>query len=98
VPDKGYGVRQGNGVLMREEVSPAEKVNANMHLRRLKQAVVGWIGLNAVFVIIWAMSGRGPFWPGWIMLLSAVAVVLRFWRRGTMSADDASWRARSRGR
>ncbi|HTT88786.1 MAG TPA: hypothetical protein VMF65_04470 [Acidimicrobiales bacterium] len=82
---------------MRDVMRPGGGAKPNTDRRRVEQAVVGWVGLNVVCVIIWAMSGRGPFWPGWIMLLSAVVAVLRSWRRRTMNEDDAG-RARSRRR
>jgi len=49
--------------------------------RPIEHVVVRWVALNVVFVIIWAMSGGGSFWPGWIMLLTAVLVALRRWTR-----------------
>jgi hypothetical protein len=32
--------------------------------------VLGGIGVNAFMVAIWWMSGRGSFWPGWLMVPS----------------------------
>jgi hypothetical protein len=63
--------RQGMG-RTRESGRPGAEAKPNMDRRRVEQAAVTWTALNAVFVIIWAMSGRGPFWPGGVMLLSAV--------------------------
>ena len=35
--------------------------------------------VNAMFVGIWAFSGAGNFWPGWIMLFWGVAVAFHGW-------------------
>ena len=37
--------------------------------------VVGAIGISIVMVIIWALSGRGYFWPGWVMAGFAVGLI-----------------------
>jgi len=88
-PEGGFGVAD-----KMETAGAGRRVEGG---RPLLYVVVSWIVLNAVFVIIWAMSGGGAFWPGWIMLLSAVIVGLRFWKRSTMTEADRS-RVRSRGR
>lgn len=33
--------------------------------------LVGYVVINAALIGIWAASGRGYFWPGWVMALWA---------------------------
>lgn len=35
--------------------------------------------VNAMMIGIWALSGRGSFWPGWLMLFWAVGVAFHGW-------------------
>ena len=97
-PREPVRVLEVTGWFMRDDRQPTVPSSPIADRRRLEQAAIGWIGLNVVLVIIWAMSGGGPFWPGWIMLLSAVVLVLRLWRRSTMGGGNDARRVRSRGR
>jgi fatty acid desaturase len=52
--------------------------------RKLSTDVVVYVIVNAFLVLVWAISGRGYFWPGWVMagwgvllLLDAFKVYLR---------------------
>jgi 2TM domain len=47
--------------------------------------------VNALLVGIWAVSGRGYFWPGWVLAGWGIAEVLGYWdafRRTTISEAD----------
>jgi hypothetical protein len=51
-----------------------------------------WVVLSALFVVIWAVGGGGPFWPIWPILAIAIAVVVTFVRgyvRGAGAPDEA---------
>jgi hypothetical protein len=59
--------------------------------RDLVGHLVAYVVINAAFVGIWAFSGGGYFWPGWILLGWGVGVVLNVWdvyfRRPITDAD-----------
>lgn len=56
-------VTQGEGLDVREAA-----------LRRLKKRrdfathLVSYVIINAVLVVVWYLSGRGYFWPMWVMI------------------------------
>jgi hypothetical protein len=83
---------------MKHDRQSSQPLGAITDRRRLERTAVGWLGLNLVLVIIWAMSGGGPFWPGWVMLLSAVVAGLRLWTRSIAAGNGDFRRVRSRGR
>jgi hypothetical protein len=37
--------------------------------------LVTWIALSALFIVIWAVTGAGVFWPVWPILGIAIGVV-----------------------
>lgn len=51
---------------------------------RLKQDFKGLAGGGAlaviVTVLIWALSGGGYFWPAWVILGVAIALVVQGWK------------------
>ena len=58
--------------------------------RSLQSGLVAYVVVNAGLIAIWAMTGGGYFWPGWVMALWAVGMVLGFWdylRRPVTAAD-----------
>jgi hypothetical protein len=83
---------------MRNDRQPSQPSGPVADRRRLEHTVAGWLGLSLVLVIIWAVTGGGPFWPGWVMLLSAAAAALRLWTRSSRAGDGDLGRLRSRGR
>ena len=38
--------------------------------------LVAYVVINAVLIGVWALSGRGYFWPAWVMLAWGVGIVL----------------------
>lgn len=54
-------------------------------IRRLKakrdfwNQVVTYVVVNLMIVAIWWLSGRGYFWPGWVMAGWGVGLVLQGW-------------------
>lgn len=53
--------------------------------------VVAYVVINLMLVVIWALSGRGYFWPAWVMLGWGVGLALNAWdvffRRPITDAD-----------
>ena len=37
----------------------------------------GFLAVNALLVVIWAVSGAGYFWPAWVMVWWAFALVMK---------------------
>ena len=69
--------------------------------RNLLATLVAYVVVNAALVGVWAVTGRGYFWPGWVMALWGVGMVLGLFdylRRPITEADvDAElqrWRSR----
>lgn len=48
--------------------------------QQFKSLVAVWVGVSALCVAIWAISGAGPFWPIWPMFGIAIGVVVTGWR------------------
>lgn len=40
--------------------------------RNFWRYVATWVILSVFFTLIWLFSGRGHFWPGWIMVAMAI--------------------------
>jgi len=69
--------------------------------RRLVGGVVSLVVISAVLIAIWATSGGGYFWPGWIIGIGAVAIALRAsgltdYRRGPIADADVDAELRRR--
>ena len=47
--------------------------------RKFRGDVVAYIVINAFLVGIWAISGYGYFWPGWVLAGWGVLLVLDWW-------------------
>lgn len=47
--------------------------------RGLQGGVVAYVVVNAGLVAIWAVTGGGYFWPGWILALWGIGMVLGIW-------------------
>jgi hypothetical protein len=47
--------------------------------RAFGQDVVAYVVVNAALVLIWAISGRGYFWPIWIMGFWGIGIVMHAW-------------------
>jgi hypothetical protein len=45
-------------------------------LRLLQRRVLAYLSVNAVLVAIWALTGLGSFWPGWILFAWGLVLVL----------------------
>ena len=53
--------------------------------------LAAYVVINALLIVIWAVSGRGYFWPGWVLGGWAVFLALDAWslyfRRPITEAD-----------
>ncbi len=59
--------------------------------RKFRGDVAAYIVINAFLVGLWAFSGRGSFWPGWVLAIWGVLLVLDGWDayfRRDVTEDD----------
>jgi hypothetical protein len=47
--------------------------------RDLGAHAVTYVVVNGMFVLLWALTGAGYFWPGWIMALWGVGLIMNIW-------------------
>ena len=67
---------------------------------RLRSDAVAYVVINVALVITWAATGFGDFWPGWVMGIWGVFLVLDAWNvyyRPSVTDDDIA-RELHRGR
>lgn len=58
---------------------------------RLRSDVVAYVVINVALVITWAATGLGDFWPGWVMGIWGVFLILDAWNvyyRPSVTDDD----------
>jgi fatty acid desaturase len=48
--------------------------------RDFKTHVVSYVVVNLFLVGVWAISGGGYFWPGWVMAGWGIGLVLHWWQ------------------
>jgi len=61
---------------------PTERADARRRLERKRKLVgdiVAYVVVNAFLVGVWAVTGRGYFWPGWVLAGWGVALLLDAW-------------------
>ena len=58
--------------------------------RDFRKNVVSYLVVNVFLVGIWAVSGGGYFWPGWVMAGWGIGLVLHGWKvyRGERPISD----------
>lgn len=58
--------------------------------RGLQGGLVAYFVINAFLVVVWAMTGAGYFWPGWIIAGWGVGMLLGLWDylRGPVTEAD----------
>jgi hypothetical protein len=48
--------------------------------RKLRGELVDYVAINALLVGIWAATGFGYFWPGWVLAIWGVFLSLSWWK------------------
>jgi len=48
--------------------------------RDFRTHVVSYVVVNLFLVGVWAVSGGGYFWPGWVMAGWGIGLVLHWWQ------------------
>jgi hypothetical protein len=59
--------------------------------RKFRGDLVGYLVINAFLVGVWAVTGAGYFWPGWVLAAWGVFLVLDAWDvffRHEVTEDD----------
>ena len=59
--------------------------------RKFRGDLVAYLVINAFLVGIWAVSGYGSFWPGWVLAIWGVLLLLDGWNayfRHDVTEDD----------
>lgn len=75
------------------ERSTTERDEARRRLmkrRNLANGLVAYVVINAFLIGIWATTGHGYFWPGWVLGGWGMGMVLAVWdyiRRPITEAD-----------
>ncbi|MGZ4494273.1 MAG: 2TM domain-containing protein [Nocardioides sp.] len=67
---------------MTESVTTSEYNRARARLlkkRKFRSDLATYVAVNAFFVGIWAVSGFGYFWAGWILAAWGLGLVLTAW-------------------
>ena len=77
-----------------QPVSPSARDLARKRLearRGLTGHVVAYVVINLFLIVVWALTGRGYFWPIWVIAGWGVGLVLNawdvLWRRPITEAD-----------
>lgn len=47
--------------------------------RKYRADVVAYVVINAFLIVVWAITGRGYFWPGWVLGVWGVFLLLSAW-------------------
>jgi hypothetical protein len=64
----------------RSELDARARARARVERKHKLRADVGaYLVINAILVVVWAVSGAGYFWPGWILGVWGVFLLLDAW-------------------
>ena len=68
--------------------------------RGLQGGFVAYIVVNAFFVMVWALTGAGYFWPAWVIGGWGIGMLLGLWDywRGPITERDVDEELRRMGR
>ena len=71
----------------------AQRKQAIRNIKRRRGLVshaVSFIVINIVIIVIWYATGRGYFWPGWVILATGIGLVFDFWNINRRSSSEIS--------
>ncbi len=77
----------------REGFTGSERESARKRVqsrRNLQGAFVAYLVVNAFLIALWALTGAGYFWPGWVLAGWGVGMLLGLWDyvRGPITDAD----------
>jgi hypothetical protein len=75
-PERHEGPRLDTVAEERARIAARKRVEKR---RGLEGALIAFVIVNAGLVVIWALTGGGYFWPGWVIGLWGVGMVMGFW-------------------
>jgi hypothetical protein len=67
--------------------------------RKLRSDIAAYVVINAFLIGVWAVTGLGYFWPGWVLAGWGVLLVLDAWNlhdRLPVTEDDIDRELRNR--
>ena len=65
---------------MTQQTSAYEQARARaVRKRKFRGDLVGYLVVNVFLIGIWAVGGFGYFWPGWVIAVWGVFLVLDAW-------------------
>ena len=47
--------------------------------RRFHRDLVAYVAINGFLIVIWALNGAGYFWPGWVLAVWGLGLILKGW-------------------
>jgi hypothetical protein len=75
-----------------EELSDYEKARRRaLRKRKFRGDLIDYVAINALLVGIWAATGLGYFWPGWVLAIWGVFLLLSWWdifQRHELTEED----------
>jgi len=76
-----------------EEAGRKQAIRNIRRRRGLVSHAVWFIVINIIMIVIWYATGRGYFWPAWVILATGIGLVFDLWninRRGSgeISEED----------
>jgi 2TM domain len=67
--------------IMTQTTSEYEQARARaLKKRKLRGDLMAYVVINAFLIGIWAVSGFGYFWPGWVLAVWGAFLVLDAWQ------------------
>lgn len=58
--------------------------------RGLVTHVVSFIVVDIIMIVIWYATGRGYFWPGWVILATCIGLAFDVWNTYSRSSSEIS--------
>ena len=58
--------------------------------RGLVSHAVSFIVINIIMIVIWYATGRGYFWPAWVILATGIGLAFDVWNTYRRSSSEMS--------